>query len=130
MFIVVSLDYIEVVQQLEFVDWDVKTITAGDYTVEFKIDRETHLRWQKRFYDTRNPMSENAQFKLYLETELEERVNNMPDQGYDRPEKRDYRKKLASVTFAYENQEVIEWLLERGTLVSSCEWQKLEDLNR
>ena len=31
-------DYIRCVQENMFVDWDVKTITAGDYTVSFDIN--------------------------------------------------------------------------------------------
>lgn len=31
-------DYVRCVQENMFVDWDVKTITAGDYTVSFDIN--------------------------------------------------------------------------------------------
>ena len=68
---------------VNYVDWDVKTITAGDYSVEFDIMEKTYARWKSRYFDERNPMSENAQFKLYLQNELEARVNCMPDMGYD-----------------------------------------------
>lgn len=37
LFVVNYLDYIKKVQQNNYVEWDVKTITAGDYTIEFKI---------------------------------------------------------------------------------------------
>jgi hypothetical protein len=39
------MDYIDNVQALSFIDWDVKTITAGDYTVEFDIANETYEEW-------------------------------------------------------------------------------------
>jgi len=42
LFIVLYLDYINKVQANNYVEWDVKTVTAGDYTVEFDIS--------KRFY--------------------------------------------------------------------------------
>ena len=35
---VVYLDYIKKIQENNYVEWDVKTITAGDYTIEFDID--------------------------------------------------------------------------------------------
>lgn len=42
---------------VEYVDWDVKTITAGDYSVEFDIKKKTYERWRSRYFDERNPMS-------------------------------------------------------------------------
>jgi hypothetical protein len=45
---------------VNYVDWDVKTITAGDYSVEFDIGKKTYDRWKNKYYDERNPMSENA----------------------------------------------------------------------
>lgn len=32
------VDYIKKVQEFNCVEWDVKTITAGDYAVEFDLD--------------------------------------------------------------------------------------------
>mmetsp|Transcript_117302 Transcript_117302/g.163221 ORF Transcript_117302/g.163221 Transcript_117302/m.163221 type:complete len:129 (-) Transcript_117302:1931-2317(-) len=37
LFIIVYVDYIRSVQSNNYVEWDVKTITAGDYSVEFDI---------------------------------------------------------------------------------------------
>ena len=35
--------YIESVQSLKYVDWDVKTVTAADYTVEFDIPSSMYI---------------------------------------------------------------------------------------
>lgn len=98
-----------------YVDWDVKTITAGDYTVEFNLEVETYEKFKKTYYDERNPMSENAQFKLYVQNELEDRLNaeDFPSQGYDDGDEAAQlaRKKIAQITFAYENGKVIDWLM-------------------
>ena len=40
LFIVNYLDYIKKVQINNYVEWDVKTITAGDFTIEFDIKPE------------------------------------------------------------------------------------------
>lgn len=40
LFTIVYFDYIKSVQKTKFVDFDVKTITAGDYSIEFDIDDE------------------------------------------------------------------------------------------
>ena len=42
LFTLVFFDYIRCIQETLFVDWDVKTITAGDYTVEFNINIEVY----------------------------------------------------------------------------------------
>jgi len=34
---IVYVDYIRSVQANNYIEWDVKTITAGDYSVEFDI---------------------------------------------------------------------------------------------
>jgi len=39
LFSVVFVDYIDSVQSCKYIDWDVKTITASDYSVEFNISQ-------------------------------------------------------------------------------------------
>ena len=60
LFTVVYFDYIHSVQKNKYVDWDVKTITAGDYTTEHDIDREAFDRWKDKYLDTENPINEIA----------------------------------------------------------------------
>ena len=117
LYTVVYIDYITTVQKNNFVDWDVKTITAGDYTIEFDIKEESYERWSKTYLDKQNPISEVAQFKIYLQNELERRINAFPDQGYDPEDERDYEKKIAQITFAYDNGEVVQWLMDRGVYI-------------
>ena len=51
-------DYIKSVQKTKFVDFDVKTITAGDYTVEFDIEEEIYDEFLDNYFDKTNPMGE------------------------------------------------------------------------
>ena len=44
-FSILYIDYVDNVQALSFIDWDVKTITAGDYSIEFDITNETYEAW-------------------------------------------------------------------------------------
>jgi len=37
LYVIVYCDYIRSVESSNYVEWDVKTITAGDYTIEFDI---------------------------------------------------------------------------------------------
>lgn len=40
LFCYLFIDYIKAVQEAKFICWDVKTMTAGDYTVEFNINHQ------------------------------------------------------------------------------------------
>ena len=57
---VLYLDYVGSVQVNRYVDYDVRTITAGDYTVEFDIDRALYENFRDHYFDHRNPISEVA----------------------------------------------------------------------
>jgi len=85
LFALIYIDYIKQVQKNKAIDFDVKTITAGDYTVEFDISHDTYDKWKKHYHKAANPMNEMAQFKLYVQSKIEERVSAMDDLGYDGP---------------------------------------------
>lgn len=60
MFTIVYFDYIKAIETNMFVDFDVNTITAGDYTIEFDMPAESHEYFMKQYYDPSSPMSEIA----------------------------------------------------------------------
>jgi hypothetical protein len=41
-----------------FIDWDVKTISAADYTCEFGISEEMYETFCNKYLDETNPISE------------------------------------------------------------------------
>jgi hypothetical protein len=43
-----------------FVEFDVDTITAGDYTVCFDLSEHSYKRFKHHYYDENNKMSENV----------------------------------------------------------------------
>lgn len=45
LFIINYFDFIRKNQEYNYVEWDVKTITAGDYTAEFDIAPEFFEEW-------------------------------------------------------------------------------------
>ena len=45
---------------------------------------------------------------------MEDRINRIEDQEYDDEDKRNYRKKIAKITFAFHNSKIIGYLTERG----------------
>ena len=86
-----------------YIDYDIATITAGDYTVEFQLSPTQYQYFLDHYHQPNNPMSEISQFKLYIKEEMEKRINAFPDLGYDAPETRHLPKKIAAISFAYNN---------------------------
>lgn len=82
----VYINYIGVVSKHDFVEWDLQTITAGDYTIEFDISAEFY----EKFVIVHGPKKpENASmgehFRDWIHNEMEEKLSKCPDQGYDDP---------------------------------------------
>jgi hypothetical protein len=59
--------------------------------------------------------------------ELEKRLNDFPNNGVDGPD--DTEIKIAQITFAFDNQLVINWLKERGKYVKTEKWDKVTKVN-
>lgn len=45
LFVIIYFDYVKSVQKCKFVDQDVNTITAGDYSVEFDLEEKTYTNF-------------------------------------------------------------------------------------
>lgn len=129
LFALIYIDYIKQVQKNKAVDFDVKTITAGDYTVEFDIDSEMYNRWKQKYHQQINPISEMAQFKLFIQNRLEERISAMDDLGYDGYTEEKKQIKIAQITFAFYNEDIITNLTKRGNFIKLEKWDKLDQIN-
>lgn len=127
LFTIVYFDYIKTLQKTKYVDFDVKTITAGDYTVEFDLGPNTYDEFLQNYYDPTNSIAEIQQFKLYIQLELEKRFNQFPNNGLDGPGEQDI--KIAQITLAFNNAKVINWLKKRGTLIKTEKWEKVAAIN-
>lgn len=64
-----------------------------------------------------------------MQNEIEQRINEMPDLGYDEPDQRDYYKKIAQITFAFHNADIINRLATRGTYIKTEKWDKVKQIN-
>ena len=51
LFVQVFIEYIKSVEDNNYIEWDVQTITAADYTVEFEITKEMHSTFKVKYYD-------------------------------------------------------------------------------
>lgn len=52
----------------------------------------------------------------------------MPDLGYEEEPQEEI--KIAQITFAYDNHELITRLKERGTYIKTEKWKKVKEINK
>ena len=50
-FTIVYFDYIRAIEKNLYLDFDVQTITAGDYTIEFDLKRTAYDYFKKVYYN-------------------------------------------------------------------------------
>ena len=127
LFVVNYLDYIKKSQENNYIDWDVKTITAGDFTIEFDLSREFWKDWQEkvkpsflREIDARFRDRSDAQhFRFWIAKEMETRLEQMPNLEYDEVP----CVRIAVCTLAFNNAEIIELLRLRGAAIKAENWE-------
>lgn len=111
-----------------FVEWDVKTITAGDYSCELEISDTMWEVFLKHRYNPSLGKTKIVAFRDFLQTELEERLTRLPDLGYEdeAPEKIN----IAMITFAFENEALINLLRKRGTFIKYEKYDEMREVNK
>jgi len=114
--------YLGSAAKIDFKAWDVGTVTAGDFTVEYQIPS---VVW-KKFEDahTDHTRSEGADFEDYLKKEFESIISQEPSVLYPNlvvPPSI----KIANITFAFNNAKLIALLRTRGSIVAAGQFGKL-----
>jgi hypothetical protein len=98
--------------------------------VEFDLSVDQYHTFKKLYYVKSNPISEIAQFKLYVQHELEKRIDQISDRGYEVVAAGEvHHVKIAQITFAFHNEKVIRWLSQRGAAIKAENWDKLDLIN-
>jgi hypothetical protein len=129
LFFVVFTDYMRSIFKNQYVEWDVKTITAGDYTAEMEI---TPSMW-KQFTEVEYPRSHHGGktmievFRQFIEDIIEERLTEMPDLGYE--DVAPARIEIAILSFAFNNSELINLLKERGNYIKYENYDKMREID-
>ena len=127
-------DYIKKIQENKYIEWDLKTITSSDYTVEFAIDIDMFDEWDKTMLnDWRlsqrevfgiEYVSRVEAFRDWLQCEIEERLDEMYDVC---PEDEPIEFiKVAMTTFAFNNDLIINLLKERGDIIKNEKWEQMK----
>ena len=67
-------------------------------------------------------------FRDWIQHEMEQRLDQLPDLGYeDAPVE---HVKIAVTSFAFNNSEIIQLLKERGSVIKSEKWALMEEIDR
>jgi len=96
-------------------DWDIQTITPGDYTLQYEITDEAYHWFLNEVYYPNNYEAQGVSiglaFKTYMKTELERILTNklvdMRGSGKDMSNIKINEIKIADITFAFDNAELI-----------------------
>ena len=127
------------IQQLE---WDVATVTAGDFSCEFPIEKERYLAWKEDVYRASNGPFENGEapafaLKKHLIKEIEENLTKWVEDnqwarealwGAEKAATEVYPgTKVADIVFSFNNARLIEALRERGACIASQDFDKMRE---
>lgn len=127
-----------IIQKLE---WDVATVTAGDYAVEFPIKAAEYAWWKSEVYrgqggEFESGVSPALAFKAYLkkeiETKLDEWVTDNPwavesVYGKNATERAYQGTKVADIVFSFDNARLIEALRARGASIAAQDFDKMRE---
>jgi hypothetical protein len=128
LFFVVFIDYLRSIFKNQYIEWDVKTITAGDYSVELDISEKMWKVFLSQIYKKELGKTKLAQFRNYVLKELEDRLTDLPDLGYE--EETPERINISMLTFAFDNSELINLLKARGDAIKFEQWDKMREINK
>jgi hypothetical protein len=113
------------VAAIEFKQWDVGTVTASDFTVEYQIPKVVWKKFEDQHTD--KTRAEGTDFEEYLRGEFERIVSAQPSVLY--PEQGTPPVKIANITFAFKNAKLIRLLKKRGTAVADGQFRNLPKID-
>lgn len=140
LFMIVYVDYIRSVQTSDYVEFDVKTLTAGDYTVEFDITESFYKKFQvsrgklgdpkiddhvEFNWDDNKTHGEN--FRIWIQNQIEFRVSQLRDLGFEE-EEQDHID-VAVTSIAYDNAKLVSLLRQRGSHIIADKWDKMRKVD-
>ena len=118
------------IQQLE---WDISTVTAGDYTVEFDIDKNHYSRWHETYNQSggecemgyapalslKRKMIEEIEAALRQEIQRRqaEGLTSLDGRKTTEPKEMNENVSVADMVFSYNNSALIHALKARGSYI-------------
>lgn len=136
LFITNYLDYLNKIQENNYIEWDLKTLTSGDYTVSVAIDEDFYAKYLKDVErewlvkcskEGTRFLSGVQGFQEWFRNEIETRLKRLLNLGF---EEESNKVKVAFVTVAFNNSDIIELLVKRGTAIINEKWDEVEKIER
>lgn len=123
LYTMLNTDFIRAKQRNDFVEFDVNTITAGDYSIEFDIEDEVYESFltqvyhndEEEFSKAKFGQTPNIAFREWIKKLFEDRISDLPDLGYE--DEVQERINISICTLAFENGALIDLLKKRGTAI-------------
>jgi hypothetical protein len=122
--------------KIKMLEWDMSTITAGDYTVEIKIPNDAYQQWYDGEYraggDFENDVPPAVSLKARLIEDIETCLTEEMNQGGKAESKRKKKSevdqiKIADVVFSFNNHKLINGLQERGRLIATQNFDAMRE---
>jgi len=118
--------------KLQNIEWDVATVTAGDFSVEYHITHEMYDNFIAEHYDRVKYQSPGMALKCYLKYQIEEiciqefKKKKLADAllNRDANDKDLDRIEVADIVFAFNNAKLITLLKERGHCIINQDFEK------
>lgn len=118
-------------------DWDIQTITPGDYTLQYEITDQAYQNFLDKVYgasgDEQNGVSIGLSLKNYLKTEIEKLLTTkLRDlkSGGGNDNIKITEVKIADIVFAFDNAELIKLLKLRGYYIKYQNFDKMRETER
>ena len=126
----ITIRYLYQGGKMKQIDWDMATVTAGDYTVELPIVKEGYLDWKQNNYkqangDFENEVSPALSLKTWLAKEIETALdtyvagNHSPDYSNEQAKAELGNCKIADIVFSFNNKKLILALRARGQKIAA-----------
>jgi hypothetical protein len=133
---IITIYWFKKVSKLNQLDWDIQTITPGDYTVQMEITDKAYnwfLASEQYQRDKNRGLSVGESLKTYIKTELEKTLTDKlkemrQDPTVDTSSINIQQVKIADISFAFNNAELIHLLRERGGHIVSQNYDKMREV--
>lgn len=122
--------------RLRFLDWDIETITLGDYSIEHTITKDSYDWFLENIYnpqDKPNGDSPGESLKKYMQREIEALLDDLLREKRANGEADGIKisnVKIADIVFAYNNAKLINLLRKRGGYINSQKYDEMREVEK
>jgi hypothetical protein len=116
--------------EIHAVEYDVNTVTAGDYTVEMEVTRDHWACFKENHYPVAKEqgISPGQAFEDYLIMEIYDQMIKLNDRK--KKKVKIEKIQIASVQLAFDNSAVIALLKQRGAAIKATNFEEVRNIQK